>query len=145
MAAPAFEPHCIFCKIIAGEIPAAKLLETDLAVAFLDINPINPGHALLVPKTHHATLAELPDPYAAHLGELLPRLCRAVVAATRAEGFNLVVNNGRAAGQTVDHGHWHIIPRLRGDSVHWPWPHGRGYADDELAQLQARIQSALGA
>lgn len=143
MTPPTFDPHCIFCKIIRGEIPAAKILETEFAVAFFDVNPVNPGHALLVPKTHHPTLAELPDAYAAHAGGLLPRLCRALVAATAAQGFNLVVNNGRVAGQTVDHGHWHVIPRSPGDAVHWPWPHGRGYAPGELAELQARVQAEL--
>ena len=143
MNPPPFDPHCVFCKIIRGEIPASKVLETNLAVAFLDINPVNPGHVLLVPRAHHATLVDLPDSDAAHAGELLPRLCRAIVAATRAEGFNLVVNNGRVAGQTVDHGHWHIIPRSRGDSVRWPWPHGRGYSGDDLADLQSRLQAEL--
>jgi histidine triad (HIT) family protein len=77
------------------------------------------------------------------VGGLLPRLVRAIGLVTEAEGFNVVINNGRAAGQTVFHGHWHIIPRFTGDRVHWPWPHGPGYSADERAQIQARLQAAL--
>jgi histidine triad (HIT) family protein len=136
------DPHCIFCKIVHGDIPSATILETAEAVAFLDINPVNPGHVLLVPKAHHAGLSELPDAVAAHAGSLLPRLCRAVRAATGADGLNVIVNNGQAAGQTVDHGHWHIIPRFQDDAVKWPWPHSQ-YVGDELGQMKFRIEREL--
>ena len=136
------DPACLFCKIVRGEIPSARVLETDLAVAFLDIHPVNRGHVLLVPKAHHADLAALPDDLAAHAGSLLPRLCRAVRAATSADGFNVIINNGLAAGQTVDHGHWHVIPRFHGDPVDWPWPH-TSYPGDELADMRARIEREL--
>ena len=136
------EPSCLFCKIVRGEIPSAKVLETDDAVAFLDIHPVNRGHVLLVPRAHHAHLIDLPEPLAAHAGALLPRLCRAVQAATGADGFNVIVNNGRAAGQTIDHGHWHIIPRFFDDPVDWPWPHSE-YVGDELAQMRFRIEREL--
>ncbi len=114
MAESVHDPDCIFCKIVQGTISSARVLETDQAVAFLDINPINPGHVLLVPRTHHAHLGELPEEVAARVGSLLPRLFRAVAAATGAEGFNVIMNNGRVAGQTICHGHWHIIPRFEG-------------------------------
>lgn len=136
------DPACIFCKIVRGEISSTKVLETDHAVAFLDIHPVNKGHVLLVPKAHHATLADLPDDLAALTASLIPRLCRAIRAATGAEGLNLIVNNGRAAGQTVDHGHWHLIPRFVGDPVDWPWPHVQ-YSGDELAGMQSRIAGEL--
>jgi histidine triad (HIT) family protein len=136
------DPHCIFCKIVNGEIPSARLLETEHALAFLDVNPLNPGHTLLVPRSHHAVLADLPDDLAAHAGALLPRLCRAVKAATRAEGLNVLINSGRVAGQTVDHCHWHVIPRFSGDPIHWPWPQGK-YHGDEMAQMRVRIEQAL--
>jgi histidine triad (HIT) family protein len=138
----AHQPDCIFCRIVGGEIPSAKVLETDDALAFLDIHPVNKGHVLLVPKVHHASLLELPEGMAAHAASLLPRLCRAVQAATGADGFNVIVNNGRAAGQTVDHGHWHIIPRFVDDPVNWPWPHS-DYVGDELGQMQFRIEREL--
>jgi histidine triad (HIT) family protein len=133
---------CVFCKIVQGEIPSARVLETDRAIAFLDINPVNLGHLLLLPRSHHESLLDLPEDDAAHVGALLPRLCRAVVAATGAEAFNLIVNNGRLAGQTVFHGHWHIIPRFPGDAVHWPWPH-RVYDAGEMPRMQERIRQAL--
>lgn len=138
------DPHCIFCKIVHGEIPSAKILETVDVLAFLDINPVNRGHTLLVPKAHHAHLGELPDAVAGAAGSLLPRLCRAIAAATGAEGLNVIVNNGRVAGQTVDHGHWHIIPRFADDAVNWPWPHS-SYAGDELGQMKSRIECELAA
>ncbi len=134
--------HCVFCKIVQGDIPSARVFETDSVVVFLDINPLNPGHTLLVPRSHHAHLGELPDEIAAHVGSLLPRLCRAVKAATGAEGLNVVINNGSVAGQTIDHCHWHIIPRFAHDSIHWPWPQGK-YSGDELSQMKARIEGEL--
>jgi histidine triad (HIT) family protein len=139
---PPRDPDCIFCKIIAGEIPSTRVLETDGSLAFLDINPVNQGHILLVPKEHHATLAELSDEAAAETAVLIPRLVRAVLKATGADGLNLIVNNGRVAGQTVDHGHWHLIPRHFDDAVNWPWPHSP-YVGDELAQMQFRIDREL--
>jgi histidine triad (HIT) family protein len=135
-------PHCIFCKIARGEIPCASVLETGEAMAFLDINPINHGHTLLVPKAHHAHLSELSEVVAAQIGSLLPRLCRAITTATGADGLNVIVNNGQAAGQTIDHCHWHIVPRFQDDSVNWPWPHCE-YFGDELNQMRFRIEREL--
>ena len=142
MSSQAHDPNCVFCKIIRREIPSATVLETDDAVAFLDIHPVNLGHVLLVPKPHHANLTDLPEPLAAHVASLLPRLCRAVRAATGADGFNVIVNNGRAAGQIINHGHWHIIPRFHNDPVNWPWPHS-DYVGDELGQMRFRIEREL--
>jgi histidine triad (HIT) family protein len=127
---------------VRGQIPSARLLETDEVVAFLDIHPVNPGHLLIVPKVHCADLSELPEAVAAHAGSLLPRLCRAIQAATGADGLNVIVNNGRAAGQTIDHCHWHIIPRFHDDPVSWPWPQGE-YVGDELGQMTFRIEREL--
>lgn len=136
------DPRCIFCKIVQGQIPSTRLLETEHAIVLLDIHPVNPGHVLIVTRAHHTHLADLPDSIAAHVASLLPRLCRVIRAATGADGLNVIVNNGRAAGQTIDHVHWHIIPRFQDDSVNWPWPQGQ-YVGDELAQMQARITSEL--
>jgi len=139
---PLHDPTCLFCKIIAGEIPSAKILETDTVFVFLDINPVNHGHLLLVPKSHHPSIAELSDEDAASTARLLPRLSRALVEATGAHGLNIIVNNGRAAGQTIPHGHWHLIPRFVDDAVNWPWPHS-AYDGDELAEMQSRITHGL--
>lgn len=134
----------IFSRIAKGEIPAAKVLETDRALAFLDINPINHGHVLLIPKEAFPSIEELPDDLASHLASLLPRLSRAVRRATGAEGINVIVNNGEAAGQTIFHVHFHIIPRFHGDSVRWPWPH-QPYPDGELEQMRSKVLNALNA
>lgn len=142
MSQLASDPGCIFCKIVRGEIPASTVLETAEATAFLDINPVNRGHVLVIPKAHATSLAELSDEHSAHIGMLLPRLCRAVRTATQADGFNVVVNGGRVAGQTVDHCHFHIIPRFDGDPVNWPWTH-TGYQGDELAEIRTRIEREL--
>jgi histidine triad (HIT) family protein len=139
---PAHDPACVFCKIVRGEIPSARVLETEEAVAFLDIGPLNPGHTLIVPRSHHADLTDLPEVLSAHLGALLPRLCRAVKTATGAPALNVVINNGRAAGQTIGHCHWHIIPRFRGDPVHWAWPQG-SYSGDEVNEMKAAITREL--
>ena len=133
---------CLFCKIARGEIPAARVLETDRAIAFLDIQPVNPGHVLLIPRDHHETLSDLPDELAAHAGSLLPRLCRAVKAAAGAEALNVIVNHGRAAGQTIFHVHWHLIPRHADDAVRWPWPHV-AYRGDGLDRMRSRIEHEL--
>jgi histidine triad (HIT) family protein len=142
MSQPHHDPACLFCRIVRGEIPSARVLETDHALAFLDINPVNRGHVLLVPKAHHSTLSELPDDIAAETAKLVPRLVRAIRAATGADGLNLIVNNGEVAGQTVHHGHWHLIPRFEDDPVDWPWPHSH-YSGDELNQMQFRIEREL--
>ena len=139
---PSYDSQNIFARILRGEIPAAKVLETDLALAFLDIGPVNKGHLLIIPRAEAATLSDLPDDVAAHIGSLLPRLCRAVRQATGADGLNIVVNHGEAAGQTVHHVHWHIIPRFHNDDVRWPWPH-QSYEGDEVEQMRTRIKTPL--
>jgi histidine triad (HIT) family protein len=142
MSQPSEHLTCLFCKIVHGSIPSVKVLETDHALAFLDINPVNKGHVLLVPKAHHADLASLPEDLAAETARLVPKLARAIQAATGADGLNLIVNNGEAAGQTVFHGHWHLIPRFVDDPVNWPWPHEE-YSGDELNQMRFRIEREL--
>jgi len=143
MAERPHEPGCLFCRIVRGEVASARVLETADVLAFLDISPVAKGHVLLVPKAHHADLSELPEALAAHAGGLLPALCRAVRQATGADGLNLIVNNGAAAGQTISHGHWHVIPRFVGDPVRWPWPH-QPYGEGELEGMRSRIGEALG-
>lgn len=137
-----YDPSNIFARILRGEIPAATVLETEYAIAFLDINPVNKGHLLVVPREPAAMLSDLSDEAAAHVGGLLPRLCRAVREATGADGLNVVANHGEVAGQTIFHMHWHIIPRFHGDAVRWPWPH-QPYAEGEMASMQAKIQRII--
>jgi histidine triad (HIT) family protein len=101
----------IFGKIIAGQIPCHKVYEDDRVLAFLDINPLTRGHTLVIPKEPAATLDKLSDESAAALGRVLPRICRAVIAATGVTEYNVLENNGPGAHQAVFHVHFHIIPR----------------------------------
>lgn len=133
---------CIFCKIVAGEIPCCRVYEDDSALAFMDIGPIQPGHMLLIPKAHHERVTDLPEELAAHLGSLMPRLARAVVAAADADGFNIHQTNGACSGQVVPHVHFHIIPRHNDDGYSFHWRAGE-YADGVIETWQNKIIAAL--
>jgi len=113
----------VFGKIIRGEIPCHRVYEDAHVLAFLDINPLSPGHTLVVPKEPAETLDQLSDEAAAALGRVLPRLCRAVIAATGTREYNVLENNGRGAHQAIDHVHFHIIPKpsaREGLGISWP-------------------------
>lgn len=101
----------IFSRIIAGEIPCHRVYEDAMVLAFLDINPVSVGHTLVVPKEEAATLDRLSDASAESIGRVLPRVCRAVLAATGAAAFNVLQNNGAGAHQAVMHVHFHVIPK----------------------------------
>jgi len=116
------DPNCVFCKIVAGEIPCVKLAETPLAVAFMDIGPISRGHALVISREHYEDLLAMPPQTAGTIHELAARLAVALKAAVAAEGLNVLQNNGRVAGQVVPHFHVHLIPRWADDGLRWPWP-----------------------
>jgi len=110
---------CIFCKIIKGDIPSFKLFESDKVFAFLDIQPLSRGHALVIPKFHGEKLAQIPDD---QLAEILP-VVKKLVIATGATDYNILQNNGRIAHQEVDHVHFHMIPKpneKEGLSMSWP-------------------------
>lgn len=111
----------IFDKILAGEIPCHRVYEDERVLAFLDIGPLAQGHTLVIPKERAATLDRLSDESAAAIGRVLPRLARAVMAATGAEAYNVLQNNGVEAHQAVMHVHFHIIPRMgdRGLGIGW--------------------------
>lgn len=102
----------IFAKIIAGKIPCHKVYEDAHVLAFLDINPLSAGHTLVIPKEPAETLDQLSEESAAALGRVLPRISRAVLAATGAQAFNVLQNNGASAHQAVFHVHFHIIPKF---------------------------------
>lgn len=112
--------QCVFCAIVAGEAPAAVVAETDRTIAFLDARPLSTGHTLVVPKQHAGRLADLPADDGTRMFALGHRLARAARdGGLRADGVNLVVNDGRVAMQTVDHVHLHVIPRFAGDRLRW--------------------------
>ena len=130
---------CIFCKVIAGELPSWKVYEDDHAIAFLDIRPVNKGHALVVPKAHCRDFVSADDACLLALVKTVQKVTRAVLSATNADGCNVTTNNGEAAGQSVLHFHWHIIPRCEGDGLAL-WPQA-SYADGEAEQITERIKS----
>ncbi len=126
----------IFSKILAGEIPCHRVFEDEYVLAFLDVAPLTPGHLLVIPKEEKATMGELSDESAAALGRVLPRLCRAVCAATGATEYNLLQNNGTNAHQAVMHVHIHIIPRLADGGLAIGWEAGE-LGEDGPALAQA--------
>lgn len=107
--------NCIFCKIIGGEIPSYVLYEDEQFKVILDVNPATKGHALILPKEHYANLYELPEETAADAMKLAQRMMRKMTEKLDCDGFNIVQNNGEAAGQTVFHFHMHLIPRYKND------------------------------
>jgi histidine triad (HIT) family protein len=113
----ATQQDCVFCKIVAGEIPATKIFEDELAIAFRDINPQAPTHALVIPRAHIASLADADEQEEALLGHLLRVAARVARDEGHAEGFRSVVNTGAEAGQTVFHVHVHV---LAGRKLAWP-------------------------
>ena len=134
--------ECIFCKIVAGDIPCHKVYEDDHVLAFLDIGPLSHGHTLIVPKTHHPTLDQVPDDVAAACGAIVPRLARAILRATGATAWNLLQNNGPDAGQEVEHVHFHIIPRESDDNLGFRW-HTKSLDSDAALNLKVAISDAL--
>lgn len=116
------QTDCIFCKIVAGQIPCYKVFENDYALAFMDIGPISTGHTLLIPKTHVDRIDQCPPDILAQTAKVLPQLAGAVSAAVNAPAYNILCNNGSAAGQVVRHLHFHIIPRQEKDGVFTQWP-----------------------
>ncbi|MCK4601628.1 MAG: HIT family protein [Phycisphaerae bacterium] len=136
------DPDCIFCKIVAGEIPATKVFADDTAMAFLDVGPLAEGHVLLIPKAHYETVDQMPADVAAAILKHLPALARAVMAVTGCEGLNVLQNNGRVAHQFVPHVHFHLIPRNPGDEFHFNWPAGK-YPEGRAEQLADEIKKNL--
>ena len=113
--------NCIFCKIIAGEIPSVKLYEDDLVYAFMDIAPITFGHTLVIPKEHHTSVATIPEAPAGRMFLVGSRLGVAMKRGLAADGFNLHLSDGTVAGQVVMHAHLHVVPRWTDDGFHWNW------------------------
>jgi histidine triad (HIT) family protein len=134
--------NCIFCKIAAGLIPSAKVLEDSAAFAFMDIGPLAQGHVLLIPKAHFVTVDQMPDDLAGQLLRHLPRLVKAVQTATSCQGVNVLQNNGAAAHQEVQHVHFHIIPRNSGDAFRFNWPAGT-YPPGRAEELAQSIRKNL--
>ncbi|MBQ1568983.1 MAG: HIT family protein [Kiritimatiellae bacterium] len=109
--------NCIFCAIAEGEIPSFKVYEDDVALAYLDINPFSFGHTLVIPKVHTEGLLDTPDETLAAVLARVKKIAAHIKTALPCDGFNILQNNGEAAGQTVKHVHFHIVPRMNGDTL----------------------------
>jgi histidine triad (HIT) family protein len=133
---------CIFCKIVAGQIPCTKVFENDAVLAFLDIAPAAEGHTLVIPKQHTERI-DVTDPQTlTEIAKVLPAIAAAVQKATDADGYTVLCNNGAASGQAVPHVHFHIIPRKTRDGVIQAWkPLQPG--PDRIRQMAEKITQNL--
>ena len=129
---------CIFCKIAAGEIPSKTIYEDEKYRVILDLGPATRGHALILPKNHYANLFELPEEDAKEVICLAKRMAAIMKDKLGCDGFNLVQNNGEAAGQTVFHFHMHLIPRYENDGQEIGWKPGSP-SQDELEEIRKQI------
>ncbi len=128
---------CVFCAIAAGEIPSFKIYEDDFVLAFLDINPFSEGHTLVIPKEHYKGLLDVPPDVLAVLLERVQKVSSHIAKALACDGFNILQNNGAAAGQTVNHIHFHIVPRMEGSVL--SFESGKGDME-KLSALASRLR-----
>jgi len=133
--------ECIFCKIIEGELPCYKVYEDKRVLAFLDINPVNKGHVLVIPKEHYLNMFDVAPDLLKDLVVISQKLAKVLTEALGVKGYNFTVNNGKVAGQVIDHLHMHIIPRYEGDNLHL-WP-GKAFTDEEMHRTADTIKSLI--
>ena len=133
---------CIFCKIVNGDIPSAKIYEDDDFLAFLDISPVNKGHALIVTKKHFGTICDVDDKTTSKFLKVVQKVAKAIVSGTGADGYNVMQNNEKAAGQVVPHVHFHIIPRNSDDGLKFSWPN-KTYEEGEILKLKEKIMKEM--
>lgn len=132
---------CLFCKFVTDTKSVQKVYEDEHVLAFLDINPVNPGHTLLLPKNHSRNILEINEKDLAHIMAVLPKVARAVKEGVKADGINIHINNEGAAGQVILHTHIHIIPRFSDDGIRM-W-HGKSYEEGEMEQVSKNIISNI--
>jgi histidine triad (HIT) family protein len=134
---------CVFCKIVAGQIPSTRVYEDEHTLAFMDIGQVNPGHVLVAAKKHADNLYALDDAQLAALARTGARVARAIRDAFKPEGLSVYQANGKAAGQTVFHYHVHLLPRHAGDGMELTWP-VKNPPREKLEDYAARIRAGLG-
>ncbi|MFV2048674.1 HIT family protein [Metabacillus sp. YM-086] len=136
---------CIFCKIVKGEIPSAKVFENEHVIAFLDISQVTKGHTLVVPKVHRENIYELTPEIASKLFEVVPQIANSIKEQFQPVGLNLLNNNGEKAGQSVFHYHMHILPRYgKGDGFGAVWKsHADQYTPDDLQEIANTIKEGI--
>ncbi len=133
--------ECIFCKIIEGKIPCNKIYENKNTLAFLDINPINKGHTLVIPKEHSKNILDVNQKDLDDVSETVRKLAPKIKKAVKAEGINIMSSNGEAAGQEVPHLHIHIIPRFKDDKLEY-WK-GKSYEEGKAEKIAEDIKSLV--
>ena len=136
------DPDCIFCKLANGEIPTMALYEDDDFKVIFDAGPATFGHALILPKEHFANIYEIDEEILGKAYKLAKKMATVMTEVFAADGFNLLQNNGEAAGQSVFHFHIHLIPRYQGDSAIVPWKPGE-QDTEKLAEALEKIKAAL--
>lgn len=139
---PMSNSDCIFCSIVAGNIPCIRIFEDDAVLAFLDIGPISDGHTLVIPRAHFGRLHQCSPDVLVGISNCIGRIAQAVVSAVDAEAYNVLCNNGTAAGQLVKHVHFHIIPRNSGDGVFDRWPAYK-YKEGQAEEIATKILERL--
>ena len=132
------DANCIFCKIVAGEIPSRTLFEDEDFKVMLDVGPASKGHALIVPKEHYANIYELPDELAGKAMRLAKRMATHMTNVLNCDGFNILQNNGEVAGQTVFHYHMHLIPRYKGSDEMILW-NANHFSDEQMDALAEQL------
>lgn len=132
----------IFTKIVSGEIPSSRVYEDDLTLAFMDINPASQGHTLVISKQEYPDMLDVPPDTLAAVSRSTQRVARAIVSALKPDGYNIVQNNGEAAGQIVFHYHIHIIPRWHGDGTS-PFARQNKAEPEELEKIAGLIRQHL--
>jgi histidine triad (HIT) family protein len=128
--------------MVAGQIPVTKIYEDDVVLSFLDIGPVSDGHTLVIPKQHFERLHDCPPELLAQVASRLGKIAKAVADSMNSQGYNVLCNNGRPAGQIVDHLHFHIIPRNTGDGVFDRWPAYK-YTEGEIERIADKVRKNL--
>lgn len=134
---------CIFCKIVAGELPSTKLYEDDDTLVFMDIGPVVKGHALVIPKEHYDPITKTPPEVLQKLITVVQRVAQAQYDELGADGVNVSQANGSVAGQEVPHIHFHVIPRFEDDAHSWNWKAGQYDSQEEMQDKADRIKNGL--
>jgi histidine triad (HIT) family protein len=134
---------CIFCKIIANEIPATTVYEDEEVLVFMDIGPIIKGHTLVIPKKHYDPVTDTPDDVLDKLHRVAKKIAGAQMNGLGADGVNIMQNNGKAAGQVVPHLHIHVIPRFCDDGHRWNWNPGKYEDFGEMKKLADKMRDHL--
>ncbi len=134
--------NCIFCKIVSGDIPSSAIYEDEDFKAIMDISPASRGHVIILSKKHFDNLFELEDDVARKVLIVARRIAVAMKEELSCDGINLLQNNGEAAGQSVFHIHFHLIPRYKDDKLHLTWTPGK-YEDGEAAELAKKISDRI--